>query len=196
MYKVGWSLFKQLRHEESIDLFMALLHRTLLRSNGGAEPDPAAVYTAMGRAEQELIDDTLRVASISFSYLNGPESISAYFNSHGSRAYAYIVYTNLGDLYLDQERYQDAADAYAAFVELEPQHAMAPLLQAEVAEAYKQGGFADLVLEAKRNFVELYGPGSPYWSKFTFEQQPEVAARLKTNLTDLAAYHHALAPDS
>ena len=196
MYKLGWSLFKQLRHEESIDPFMALLDRKLLMSDGGAEPDPAAVYTAMGRAEQELIDDTLRVASISFSYLNGPESISEYFNSHGSRAYAYIVYTNLGDLYLDQERYQDAADAYEAFVELEPQHAMAPLLQAEVAEAYKQGGFADLVLEAKRNFVELYGPGSPYWSKFTFEQQPEVAARLKTNLTDLAAYHHALAQDS
>ncbi|HSC16058.1 MAG TPA: tetratricopeptide repeat protein, partial [Gammaproteobacteria bacterium] len=35
------------------------------------------------------------------------------------------------------------------------------------------------------------GPGSPYWQRFTFEQQPEVVAHLKSNVTDLAAYHHA-----
>jgi TolA-binding protein len=194
MYKLGWSLFKQLRHEDAIDPFFDLLDRKLAAE--GERTDPAAVYVEMGRAEQELVDDTLRVVAISFSYLDGPEAISKHFKSTGSRPYAYIVYTKLGDLYLEQERYQDAADAYHAFVELEPRHAKAPLLQAEVIEAYKQGGFADLVLEAKRDFVEVYGPGSPYWNEFTFEQQPEVAAALKTNLTDLAAYHHARAQEA
>jgi TolA-binding protein len=193
MYKLGWSRFKQLRHEVGIDPFFDLLDRKL--AVDGRATDPAAVYLEMGRAEQELVDDTLRVLAISFSYLDGPASISAHFKSTESRPYAYIVYTKLGDLYLEQERYQDAADAYHAFVELEPQHAKAPLLQAEVIDAYEKGGFADLVLEAKRDFVEVYGPGSPYWSEFTFAEQPEVAAALKTNLTDLAAYHHARAQE-
>src|SRR5690606_4769142 len=35
------------------------------------------------------------------------------------------------------------------------------------------------------------GPGSPYWQRFTYEQQPEVVAHLKANVTDLAAHHHA-----
>ena len=147
----------------------------------------------MGRAEQELVDDTFRVLSIGFSYLDGPESVSKYFGKHGARPYSFIVYTNLGDLYLEQERYQDAADAYHAFVELDPYHAKAPLLQVEVIEAFKKGGFADLVLDGKENFVETYGPGSPYWQRFTFEQQPEVVAHLKSNVTDLAAYHHSQA---
>src|SRR6185312_15424904 len=107
----------------------------------------------------ELIDDTFRVLSIGFSYLEGPKSVSQYFKRHGSRPYSFLAYTSLGDLYLDQMRYNDAADAYHAFVELDPYHAKAPLLQVEVIEAFKKGEFADLVLAGKENFVETYGPG-------------------------------------
>jgi TolA-binding protein len=192
LYKHGWSLFKQQEYDDSFKSFFDLLDRQLGTDNAaGGDRDPAVLYAAMGRAQQELIDDTFRVLSIGFSYLDGPETITRHFNRRGARPYSFIAYTNLGDLYLDQERYQDAADAYHAFVELDPYHAKAPLLQVEVIEAFKKGEFADLVLEGKENFVVTYGPGSPYWQRFTFEQQPEVVAHLKSNVTDLAAYHHA-----
>jgi TolA-binding protein len=192
LYKHGWAQFKQQQYDDSMESFFALLDRQLGTDNAASgDRDPAVLYAAMGRAQQELVDDTFRVLSIGFSYLDGPESISRHFNRHGARPYSFIAYTNLGDLYLEQERYQDAADAYHAFVELDPYHSKAPLLQVEVIEAFKKGEFADLVLEGKENFVETYGPGSPYWQRFTFEQQPEVVAHLKSNVTDLAAYHHA-----
>ncbi|HMB72546.1 MAG TPA: tetratricopeptide repeat protein, partial [Gammaproteobacteria bacterium] len=195
LYKQGWAQFKQARHEDSLLPFFGLLDRRF-RVDADVPVDPADLYVEMGRAEQELIDDTLRVVSIGFSYMEGPESITAHFRDIGSRPYAYVVYTHLGDLYIDQERYQDAADAYRAFVELDPYHARAPFLAAEVIEAYGEGGFADLVLEGKREFVEVYGPDSPYWAAFTYEEQPEVVALLKTNLTDLAAWHHSLAQET
>ncbi|MGD8324953.1 MAG: tetratricopeptide repeat protein, partial [Gammaproteobacteria bacterium] len=195
LYKQGWAQFKQVRHEDSLSPFFALLDRKF-KVDGDSPPDPADVYSQMGRAEQELIDDTLRVVSIGFSYMDGPESITDHFRDIGTRPYSYVVYTHLGDLYIDQERFQDAADAYRAFVELDPYHAKAPFMAVEVIEAFKQGGFADLVLEGKREFVEVYGPDSPYWAAFTYEEQPEVVAFLKTNLTDLAAYHHAQAQES
>jgi tetratricopeptide (TPR) repeat protein len=197
LYKHGWSLFKQQLYDESLVSFFGLLDRQLGTDNSATgDRDPAVLYSAMGRAQQELVDDTFRVVSIGFSYLDGPESISRHFNRRGARPYGFIAYTNLGDLYLEQERFQDAADAYHAFVELDPYHAKAPLLQVEVVEAFKKGEFADLVLEGKENFVETYGPGSPYWQRFTFEQQPEVVGHLKSNVTDLAAYHHAEAQKS
>ena len=194
LYKHGWALFKQQQYDESVASFFTLLDLQLGADNDASgDRDPAVLYAAMGRAQQELVDDTFRVVSIGFSYLDGPESISRYFSRNGARPYSFIAYTNLGDFYLEQERYQDAADAYHAFVDLDPYHAKAPLLQVEVIEAFKKGGFADLVLEGKESFVETYGPGSPYWQRFTFEQQPEVVAHLKSNVTDLAAYHHAQA---
>jgi tetratricopeptide (TPR) repeat protein len=197
LYKHGWALFKQQEYEDSLSSFLGLLDRQLGTDNDASgDRDPAVLYSAMGRAQQEIVDDTFRVLSIGFSYLDGPESISRYFNRRGARPYSFIAYTNLGDLYLEQERYQDAADAYHAFVDLDPYHAKAPLLQVEVIEAFKKGQFADLVLDGKEKFVETYGPGSPYWQRFTFEQQPEVVAHLKSNVTDLAAYHHAQAQET
>jgi TolA-binding protein len=194
LYKHGWALFKQQQYEDSLGSFFGLLDVKLGTDNAATgDRDPAMIYSRMGRAEQELADDTFRVLSIDFSYLDGPEAVSKYFVKNGARPYAFIVYTNLGDLYLEQERFQDAADAYHAFVKLDPYHAKAPLLQVEVIEAFKKGGFADLVLAGKENFVETYGPGSPYWQRYTFDEQPEVVAQLKSNVTDLASYHHAQA---
>ena len=154
LYKHGWSLFKQQRYEDSLESFFTLLDGKFGTDNSAeGDRDPAVIYAAMGRAEQELVDDTFRVLSISFSYLDGARSITQYFSANGARPYAFIVYTNLGDLYLEQERYQDAAAAYHAFVELDPYHAKAPLLQVEVIEALKKGGFADLCRDLR--------PGQP-----------------------------------
>jgi TolA-binding protein len=191
LYKLGWSRFKQLRHEDGLEPFFGLLDRKLV-----AGDEPAEIYAGMGRAEQELVDDSLRVLAISFSYMDGSDSIDDYFDDFGPRPYSYIVYTSLGDLYLDQERFQDAAGAYAAFVDRDPTHAAAPLAQVEVIEAYKLGGFPDLVLDAKRDFVERYAAGTRYWQTRSFGDQPEVAAHLKSNLGDLAAFHHAEAQAS
>lgn len=201
LYKHGWSLFKQMLHEESLDSFFGLLDRKLIAFDGASSGDAGVadtdrVVSAMSRAEQELVEDTFRVLSIGFSYMDGPESISKYLNGRGNPPYAYLVYTSLGDLYLEKERYQDAAETYAAFVDLDPYHAKAPLLQVEVIEAYKQGEFPNLVLTGKEQFVERYALTSPYWQRHTVAEQAAVVAHLKSNLTDLAAYHHAQAQES
>ena len=201
LYKHGWSMFKQMLHEESLDSFFSLLDRKLIPYGDGTDtPDAVAdtdrVLSEMSRAERELVEDTFRVLSISFSYLDGSDSISGYLRGRGNPPYTYIIYTNLGDLYLEKERYQDAAQAYQAFVDLDPYHVKSPLLQVEVIEAYKRGQFASLVLEGKGNFVERYALDSPYWQRHDQAAQPEVVAHLKSNLSDLAAYHHAEAQKS
>ena len=103
LYKHGWALFKQQQYEDSLGSFFALLDVKLGTDNAATgDRDPAMIYSRMGRAEQELVDDTFRVLSIDFSYLDGPEAVSKYFTKRGARPYAFIVYTNLGDLYLEQ----------------------------------------------------------------------------------------------
>jgi TolA-binding protein len=98
---------------------------------------------------------------------------------------------NLGDLYLEKKRFVDAAETYEAFVEQDPYHPKAPLLQVEVIEAYKLGGFPTLVLDGKKAFVERYGMDSGFWVRNPRESNTGVAAHLKANLTDLAQYYHA-----
>jgi TolA-binding protein len=188
LYKLGWSQFKLAWHEDSLDPFFELLDRKL---DDVELRDGEDRLAALSRAEQELIEDTFRVLSLGFSYMSGAESIDEFFDQHGQPSYAYVIYMNLGDLYLDKERYVDAAETYEAFVNQDPFHPKAPLLQVEVIEAYKRGGFPSLVLEGKKGFVERYGMDGDFWVRNPREQNNAVAAHLKANLTDLAQYYHA-----
>lgn len=188
LYKLGWSQFKLAEHEESLAPFFELLDRKLAGVELESGDDALA---GLSRAEQEMVEDTFRVLSISFSYMDGSESIAQFIDAEGNRDYSYVVYMKLGDLYLDKERYVDAAEAYSAFVEANPNHPKAPLLQVEVMEAYKQGGFPTLVLDSKKEFVELYSTDSSYWTENAEAGNTEVAAHLKANLADLAQYYHA-----
>ena len=188
LYKLGWSQFKLAWHEESLSPFFELLDRKIGDIEIGEGEERLA---SLKRAERELVEDTFRVLSISFSYMDGADAIDSFLASRNNPHYSYIIYRNLGDLYLEKQRFQDAAVTYEAFVAHDPLHPKAPLLQVEVIEAYKQGGFPSLVLEGKKHFVERYGMDGEFWVRNPREQNTEVAAYLKSNLTDLAQYYHA-----
>ena len=188
LYKLGWTQFKLASHESSLDPFFELLDRKI----GGIElQDGDRRLEQLSRANQELVEDTFRVLSISFSYMDGAESIDDYLKQRGQPEYSYEIYRNLGDLYLEKERFVDAAEAYEAFVNQDPYHPKAPLLQVEVIEAYKRGGFPSLVLEGKIDFVDRYGMDGQFWTRNLRAENTAVAAHLKSNLNDLAQYSHA-----
>lgn len=188
LYKLGWSQFKLAWHENSLQPFFELIERQI----GSVElQDGDERLGQLSRANQELVEDTFRVLSISFSYMEGAKSIDEFLDRHGRPSYSYVIYENLGDLYLEKERYVDAAESYEAFVEQDPYHPKAPLLQVEVIEAYKQGGFPSLVLEGKKDFVDHYGMDGEFWTRNLPEENTAVAVHLKANLNDLAQYYHA-----
>ncbi len=190
LYKLGWSRFKLAWHEDALEPFFELLDRKI----GDVElQDGEDRLAELSRAQQELIEDTFRVLSISFSYMEGADSIDSFLATRGNPAYSYVIYMNLGDLYLTKERYVDAAETYEAFVDHDPLHPKAPLLQVEVIEAYEQGGFPTLVLDGKKAFVERYGMDGEFWVRNPVDENPAVAAHLKANLSDLAEYYHAQA---
>jgi cellulose synthase operon protein C len=188
LYKLGWTQFKLARHEQSLDPFFDLLDR---RIGGLKLADGDDRLESLGRAERELVEDTFRVLSISFSYMEGPEGVGTYLRRRGSPEYGYVIFMNLGDLYLEKERYVDAAKAYEAFVLEDPYHPKAPLLQVEVIEAYKLGGFPSQVLDGKKSFVERFRMDGEFWRRNSTEGNAAVKDHLKANLTDLAQYYHA-----
>jgi tetratricopeptide (TPR) repeat protein len=190
LYKHGWTLFKQSATEQSAQSFMVLLDRLLL--------DPAAAdgvrpFESLSRADRELVEDTFRALSIQFAGLEGGKTLGEAVDAHGETAYAWMLYDSLGDLLVEKERFTDAADAYHGFVQRNPTHARAPELQDRAVDAYLKGGFADLALEAKQEFVKLYAFGSPFWAGRERSSAPEVVAQLKSHLQDVARYQHATA---
>jgi hypothetical protein len=190
LYKHGWSLFKEGRTDESLPSFGKVLDLELGTSGKGR------ALESLRRADRELVEDTLRVMSITFSYNEGAGSLEQYVKAEGERPYTYLLYQRLGDLYVEKQRYQDAATTYRAYVALDPYSDQAPNLAMAEIEAYGKGGFSQLVLDGKHEFVERYNFDSPYWKTRTKAANPKVVAELKTNLKDVATYFHANAQKS
>jgi cellulose synthase operon protein C len=191
LYKHGWSLFKQSMTIESLPSFGGVLDREL-----GTNPQKPVKLESLKRGDRELVEDTLRVMSIAFSYNDGAATLEQYVKQHGERPYTWLLYTRLGDLYVDKQRYQDAATVYRAFVARDPYSDHAPDLDMAAIDAYNKGGFSQLVLDGKHEFVEHYNFDSPYWKTRSRADNPRVVEELKTNLKDVATYFHASAQKS
>ena len=190
LYKHGWALFKQSRDEESSASFLALLDVVLVE-DGCLRP-----AGDLARAEQELADDALRSLAITFAATDGPASLQAALLRHGQAVYESRLYRALGDLYVEKERFQDGAEAYRAYAKRQPMDPEAPLLLVRATEAYARGGFASLVLDGKRELVELYGPRSAFWQANKGRIDPAVSTAVRSSLLDLARHHHSLAQKS
>jgi TolA-binding protein len=188
LYKHGWSLFKQGENERSLDSFAGVLDSVLVSKSDAKQ---LIEIDTLSRPNRELVEDTFRVMSITFSYADGPKTIDEFVRHRTPRPYYYLLYARLGDLYIEKERYTDAADSYRAFVSQDRNNEKAPLLEMQAIEAYSKGGFPQLVLQGKKEFVENYSYGTAYWQGRTPQGEPKVVAVLKTNLKDVAQYYHA-----
>ena len=195
LYKHGWSLFKEGENERSLDSFAGVLDSVLTSKR---DPKVLIEIDTLSRANRELVEDTFRVMSITFSYLDGPKTIQEFVKRRTPkgglpRPYSYLLYARLGDLYMEKERWTDAADSYRAFVSQDRNNEKAPLLEMQAIEAYQKGGFPQLVLQGKKEFVENYSFGTAFWQGRQPSAEPKVVAVLKTNLKDVAQYYHAQA---
>jgi tetratricopeptide (TPR) repeat protein len=187
LYKQGWSFFRVGQDEQSWRSFLGLIDRLLAGEQGPRRVD------ALSRPQRELLDDSLRALSISFMQGEGEASLAAALAQHGPAPYEALLYRGLGDLYVDKQRFQDAAQTYRAYARRKPADEEAPLLLVAATEAYRLGGFDSLVLEGRREFVVGYGPDSDWWMAREGRLDPRVAAALQSDLLDLARHHHALA---
>lgn len=186
-FKLGWALFKLGEYRQALPHFFFVLDTTL----GSTEAARAATLK-----EKQLLDDTFRAVSLTFSYLRGAESIAAFFERHGARAYELEVYRNLARYYLDQERFLDAANTYRAALRRFPERPDAPALLASAVDVYKRGDFPSLAYPAQEEFVRRFGPRSAYWQERQAAGEGRVAGRLQGYLAELAGREHARAQAS
>jgi tetratricopeptide (TPR) repeat protein len=184
LYKLGWTFYKQELYEEALDSYIALLD---YKVSTGYDFDQSE-----DEDEERRIADTYRVISLSFSSLGGPEVVEPYFAANGNRSYEDRIYSRLGEFYREKLRYNDAAAAYRAFIQLYPVHRASPHFGMRVIEIYEAGGFPKLVLESKKEFAARYALQSEYWRHFSIDDSPDVLSFLRVNLEDLASYYHAL----
>ena len=185
LYKHGWSDYKLGEYQLAEKSFFTLMDT--LHGNAKLDDD-----TSM---ESKLYADTQRVISLGFSNLDGAKSVRDWFARNGHKDYEPDIYRALGQVYLSQERFRDAAQTYDMFVQVYPDSILAPQFSTLQIDAYQKGGFPTLVLPAKEAFVEHYGVHSKFWASHPNVHE-QYASLLKQHILDLAQYYHVIAQKS
>ncbi len=192
LYKFGWTQFKQSRYLDALASYMRLLDVNLEEDNIqeiGFNPE-------LSRADAELLDDVIRVVSLSFSYQDEKYYISKYFNENGKRDYEPLLYLKLGELYLGKNRIIDGSDLFLAYTKQYPFSPHTPYFHQRAIETFQQAGYSDLVLKEKIAFVNRYDVNSEYWAVQDEATQQKMTKTLVPHMTELATHFHALARKS
>ena len=184
IYKHGWALFKLNRLQQARYSFYKLLD---IYFRGGRR------YDRFSRPERELVDDTFRVVSLTYSFEKGVETLKRFSKEYGQRRYEHRIYRELGKLYIKQERLEDASKVYSTFAEVYPNSREAPLFLVEVIKIYEKGGFPRKLSIAKADLVTRYSISKPFWSRHDRALFDELSPYIKSNLEELARHYHAQA---
>ena len=185
VYMHGWSQFKRGKYRASVKSFTEVLDRSL-SVEGQTLAD-------LSNSDRNLVNDTLRVFGIVFSYLDGAESITDIYQTLGQRHYQHLLYLSLGDLYLEKKRYRDSADTYRHYVQVFPNTDYSPTFSVKAITVYNLGNFPSLILPAKEEFVRNYGVYSNFWSTREEEQLAVLKPNLHLYLDELSSFYHAQA---
>lgn len=183
-YMLGWSYFKQQRFQQALPSFRYILDYFSVSTEA---------IDSLDLSDSSLIEDSLRVMALAFSNLDGANSLALHFAEYPSQQVAPLLYLQLADLYLDQERFRDSAAIYNRFVEEYPFHAQAPEFSQQLIDAYIAGEFPQDVRQAKVDFVTRYQVDGAYWLQADNQTRQKLAPVLKENLTELSGYFHAQA---
>lgn len=184
LYMQGWAQFKRSSYDASLLSFTQTLD-LLWKKESSLDDLP--------RAQREIINDALRVMSLIFSYDNGAGTITGFYAKQGVRHYNAELYRQLGQLYLQQKRYRDAAETYRAYADAYPLSTQAPEMYVLLIAAFEEGNFPTEVLSEKAAFVKRFGIHGDYWAKASEPAREPLRPHLKDYLTELAQYHHAQA---
>jgi len=192
LYKLGWSQFKKLEFDPALTSFMQLLDL----QQRGHRIGPEGLAQNLGRADQEFIEDILRVVSLAFSYSSHARPIERFFASAGSRVYEPLLYQRLANYYQTKDRVTDATATLLDFARPHPESPYTARFHDQAIAIYRDADFADLVLKEKIDFVEKFNVGSVYWMQQSPNDRVGLQVLLTRHLGDLATHFHAAARSS
>ena len=189
LYKYGWSQLKQNNNLTAVDSFIQLLD--LHESTGNIEENNFS--NRLSRANQELLDDVVRVVSLGLSYEAENISVPAYFKRVGTRRYEPLLYRRLAERYQSKDRIADAADTFLEYGKQYPNSPYAPEFHQKTIDIYQKAGYNEQVLTQKTVFVNRFDVGSQFWNLQTQATKTALKPQLGIHLRELATHYHAQA---
>ncbi len=202
LFKYAWSIYKQDRCMDSLTPFFSMLDLKLTRN---VTPANLKKMDYISRSDIELVNDSFRAINLCIAIQKDPDALNNFLKGKPPRVYEFIVYNKLAELYLKQERENDASFAYRSYFNRSDWHPYALIMHDQSINIFTKLKSKNEIILSKKEFVRRYEILSDrldkshhnnyqrYLVKSDAESMYKVQSRLKVHLLDIAKYHHAKA---
>ncbi len=184
LYMNGWTAFKRTSYDLALLNFTGVLDRSL-PENGHME--------GVDTTKLPLVEDSLRIMGIVFAYMDGGKSIAETYDNLGRRGYEGLLYEQLGDLLVEQERYKDAIDTYKDYIAINPSSQYAPALHNKVLKTMQLAKFFNKSFIEKESFINTYDSAGDYYAQADELTQAYINPFLYTYIDEVARFYHSRA---
>lgn len=177
-FKRGWTRYKQGIYSEAADDYLAAIDKHQFN----------AVAT-LSAADKDQYDEYFRALGLSLSSLGSTEEIQAYLADKASSAYFYSAYASTSDIFLEQERYSDAANLLDHFIAASPTSNQVPFAHLKKISAWGEGNFKSRFSDAVEVAYTKYNSKSSYWNSHKNPaEQDKIFNALRPQLLRAANY--------
>ncbi|MGQ8366906.1 tetratricopeptide repeat protein [Glaciecola sp. 1036] len=190
-YMLGWSYFKLDDYDNALIGFNKMLAHSL--PNLPDIDSTTLDNLALTKGNLRLVKDSLRIMALTFSYRGNDQAIQSFYRTQGQQPYEHLVYEELAQQHLDDDRYQDSAAVLLAFAQEYPFHDRSVEFFVRHIDAYILGGFPEKVLTAKRDFVTQYALGNGVVNSLNTPLGQQASPYLQQYLPELAQTEHSIA---
>lgn len=190
-YMQGWSYFKLDDYDNALAAFNSLLSYRL-DSLTGIDEMPLE-QLPLSKGQLRLVQDSIRIMALTFSYRGDHRGIRQFYRSGEMPSYVHLLYAELAQQHLDNERYVDSAQVLLDFAQRYPVHTRAVDFFVRHIDAYILGDFPSEVFTAKKAFVRQYALGNGVVTHLNTPIGRQATPYLLKYLPELAQSEHRIA---
>ena len=181
LYMSGWSLFKLNRLEQADIKFLQVLSAIV-----DEDRDQIATnyfdFNKISGAQKSLVDDTLRILSISLSQQEQGESLLALTEKFSSDRnlpfFEHFLFDNLAGFLLEKKLNHDAIKTYQTYIAHAPEKIWAARYSLTLRDLLEKFGRFKESRELQTTYVTNFGIGTDFWQFSLPDNRDEVAPHL------------------
>ncbi len=179
LFKRGWTRYKQGLYAEAADDYLAALDKHQFDE-----------YSALSTSDKDQFDEYFRALGLSFASLQNSQELQTYIAGLTDFKYLYHSYEVTSDIYLEQERYSDAAEIIEQFITTNPNSLKIPFAYLKKMEAWRNGKFKNRFEDTLEIAYTKFNSKSNYWvSHKNAADQEKIVNAMREHVLRAATYY-------
>ncbi len=180
-FKRGWARYKQSLFSDAAEDYLEAIRQLGFTSSNTVQSHEKRVY-----------DEHFRAIGLTLAQISDFQKIQSFFTSPEDQQYLYPACLAISDIYLNQERFSDAANILNQYSNVYPQSEQTVLADLAVLNVWQTAKFTSEYLTAVENFFVTYNLNAEYWSTANNKRNANaVGTELKAHVLFVVSHFHA-----